>query len=168
MKVLYVHTAFQKDKMSIQSLQDLYASKSICFGCGPCNKQGLQIKSYAQGDLVIARWKPELYHHAFPGVLNGGIIGAILDCHSNWAAAWALRENEHPTTLPCTVTAEFSIKLRKPTPMDQYLDLTARCVKTEGNKVTISSNLTINDKLYASCDGIFVSVGPEHPAHHRW
>ena len=154
--------------MPTKSLQDQYAAKSVCFGCGPCNTAGLQIKSYVQGDLVVARWKPEGHHHAFPGVLNGGIIGAILDCHSNWAAAFALRETEHPNVLPCTVTAEFSIKLRKPTPMNRYLDLTARCIKIEGHQVTIHTKLTIDETLYASCYAVFVSVGPDHPAHHRW
>jgi hypothetical protein len=38
----------------------------------------------------VAEFRPELHHEAFPGVLNGGIIGALLDCHSNWTAAWAL------------------------------------------------------------------------------
>jgi hypothetical protein len=30
---------------------------------------------------------PEAHHEAFPGMLNGGIAGALLDCHSNWTAA---------------------------------------------------------------------------------
>ena len=152
----------------MQALQDQFAAKSICFGCGPANDQGLQIKSYVEGDLVIAHWQPSPHHHAFPGVLNGGIIGAILDCHSNWAAAWALRDSDQPESLPCTVTADFHVKLRKPTPMDQTLTLTARCVTIEGNKATIHTDLTINDTLYDSCDATFVAVGSDHPAHHRW
>ena len=28
------------------SVQDEYAPKSICFGCGPANEKGLKIKSY--------------------------------------------------------------------------------------------------------------------------
>jgi acyl-coenzyme A thioesterase PaaI-like protein len=150
------------------ALQDQFATKSICFGCGPCNEQGLQIKSVVEGDLVIAHWKPQPHHHAFPGVLNGGIIGAILDCHSNWAAAWALRASDNPKGLPCTVTAEFAVKLRKPTPMDKTLTLTARCVKVDGKQATIHTDLTIGDTLYDSCDAVFVAVGPDHPAHHRW
>ena len=38
----------------------------------------------------MAEWKPETRYEAFPGVLNGGIIGALLDCHCNWTAAWYL------------------------------------------------------------------------------
>ncbi len=65
------------------SLQEKYAPKGICFGCGCKNKEGLQIKSYVKHDLIISSWLPKQHHEAFPGVLNGGIIGSILDCHSN-------------------------------------------------------------------------------------
>ncbi len=70
-----------------QSLQELHAPLSRCFGCGPANDQGLRIRSIVEGDKVIAEWMPKAHHEAFPGVLNGGIVGALLDCHSNWTAA---------------------------------------------------------------------------------
>ena len=60
------------------SLQDTYAPNNECFGCGPANKQGLQIKSFVEGDEVVATWQPAPYHHAFANILNGGIIGALL------------------------------------------------------------------------------------------
>ena len=59
-----------------QSLQELHAPLSRCFGCGPANEQGLRIRSIVVGDKVIAEWMPQAHHEAFPGVLNGGIVGA--------------------------------------------------------------------------------------------
>jgi acyl-coenzyme A thioesterase PaaI-like protein len=100
-----------------QSLQDQYAPESICFGCGPANDKGLRIKSRVEGDLVVADFTPEPHHHAFPGVLNGGIIGALLDCHSNWAACHHLMVKGGLDAPPCTVTGDFHVKLRRPTPM---------------------------------------------------
>jgi len=73
-----------------KSLQETYAPDNACFGCGPSNDKGLRIRSFPDGDRVVCRWTPEPHHEAFPGVLNGGIIGAILDCHCNWTAAWHL------------------------------------------------------------------------------
>ena len=73
-----------------QSLQEQYAPENACFGCGPANPDGLHIRSFVRGDEVVAEWKPETRYEAFPGVLNGGIIGALLDCHCNWTAAWHL------------------------------------------------------------------------------
>src|SRR5574343_255275 len=93
-------------------LQDFYAPNSICFGCGPKNEKGLQIKSYVEGDLVKCDWKALPHHEAFPGMLNGGILGSILDCHSNWTAAYHIMKNLGLSAPLCTVTAEYSIKLK--------------------------------------------------------
>jgi acyl-coenzyme A thioesterase PaaI-like protein len=98
------------------SLQARFAPESICFGCGPANREGLRIESYQVGDEVVGRFAPAPHHHAFVGVLNGGIIGALLDCHSNWAAAVHLLRASGASALPCTVTADFHVKLRRPTP----------------------------------------------------
>ena len=58
------------------SVQDQYAKDSICFGCGPSNKDGLQLKSYRSTSGLIAEFECEEKHQAFPGVINGGIIGS--------------------------------------------------------------------------------------------
>src|SRR3954468_1446095 len=115
-------------------LQERYSPKSICFGCGPANTKGLRIRSIARpksegggsDDEVVADWTPEPHHEAFPGVLNGGIIGALLDCHSNWTAAWHLMKKSGADQPPCTVTADYAIKLLRPTPSQGPVHLTAR------------------------------------------
>src|SRR5260221_2276677 len=104
-----------------ESLQDRYAPSNICFGCGAANSQGLRIKSFVRGDELVAEWRPEPHHQAFEGVLNGGICGALLDCHSNWGATHHLIEEAGTATPPCTVTAEVHVKLRRPTPTDSPL-----------------------------------------------
>jgi hypothetical protein len=57
----------------MKSLQDTYGPDAICFGCGPANSKGLQLKSFAQGDDCVAEYRVEKHHEAFPGVVNGGI-----------------------------------------------------------------------------------------------
>ncbi len=72
-------------------LQERYAPALACFGCGPANPAGLHLRSIVREDgALVATWRPGPHHEAFPGVLNGGIIGTLLDCHCNWAAAHAL------------------------------------------------------------------------------
>ncbi len=154
--------------MTTQSLQDRYAKRSICYGCGPANPQGLQIQSVVEGDQVIAHWKPKPYHHAFPNVLNGGIIGTLLDCHCNWAAAWYLMQSQHKDEPPCTVTAKYTIELLRPTPMDTMLTLKAELQEIKGKRAVIKGYLIANDKVCDICLGTFVAVTPEHPAYHRW
>ena len=154
--------------MSEPSLQDRYAPNNKCFGCGPANPKGLRIKSRVEGDVVVAEWTPEPHHEAFPGMLNGGIIGALLDCHSNWTAAWHLMRRDGLDRPPCTVTAEFHVRMRHPTPTDSPVELRARVVETSGPKVTVTAELTSGGKVTATCEGTFVAVGPGHPAYHRW
>ncbi len=103
-------------KMESLSLQEKYAPNNACFGCGPANPEGLHIRSFANGEEVVADWTPQKKYEAFPGVLNGGIIGALLDCHCNWTAAYHLMQRMKSGGVPCTVTAEYQIKLLRPTP----------------------------------------------------
>ena len=99
------------------SLQQRYAPESSCFGCGPANAKGMRIGTHegSHGEL-IAEWHPEPHHAAFTNVLNGGVIGTLLDCHANWAAAMYLMHERALDGPPGCVTAEYSIKLRRPTP----------------------------------------------------
>lgn len=153
--------------MHEKSLQDQYAEKSHCFGCGPANPHGLQLKSFVDQDKIITSWQPKPHHQAFPGILNGGIIGTLLDCHCNWAAAWYLMKNQALNHLPTTVTAEYTIKLLRPTPIDEVLNLEANLIQIVKNKATISGKLLSHGKVCATCEGTFVAVSPNHPAYNR-
>jgi acyl-coenzyme A thioesterase PaaI-like protein len=154
--------------MDLTSLQDRYAPQNRCFGCGPANEKGLRIKSRVEGDEVVAEFRPEPHHEAFPGVLNGGIVGALLDCHSNWTATWALMKASGAPTPPCTVTADFHVTLRRPTPMDVVLKLRARAVEQTADRAVVEATLEANGKVTSTCRGTFVAVKEGHPAFHRW
>lgn len=150
------------------SLQERYSPEGICFGCGPVNKHGLRIRSFANGEEVTATFKPEKYHEAFPGVLNGGIIGSLLDCHLNWTAAWHLMQKSGLASPPCTVTAEYSVKLFSPTPTDGTVELWAKVKESKSDRATVEGTLSAHGKVCATCVGVFVAVKPGHPAYHRW
>ena len=150
-----------------KSLQETFAPTNRCFGCGPANDRGLRIRSFADKDAVVAQFAPEAHHEAFPGVMNGGIIGALLDCHSNWAAAYHLMKAQGADKPPCTVTAEFHVKLRRPTPMVP-VNLRAVVAEIEGDRAVIEATLEANGKVTATCRGVFIAVKEGHPAFHRW
>lgn len=150
------------------AIQVQYAPKSICYGCGPSNPQGLHVESFDDGDKCVAHWKPQPHHHAFPGTLNGGIIGSILDCHCNWTAAWHLMKTSELPEPPCTVTAEYTISLLRPTPDNETLLLTAWVTETKGDRVYVEAKLEAQGKITAKCKGLFVAVKPGHPGYHRW
>jgi|YNPMSStandDraft_1061717.scaffolds.fasta_scaffold06188_3 acyl-coenzyme A thioesterase PaaI-like protein len=152
-----------------KSLQETYAPRSICYGCGPANPQGLQIRSFVgeNGELV-AQWQPQPHHQAFEGALNGGVIGTLLDCHCNWTAAYHLMITQGLEHIPATVTAEYTIRMLRPTPVDAPVFLRARPVETGGSKVVVEGELIAHGEVCATCRGVFVAVKPGHPAYHRW
>jgi acyl-coenzyme A thioesterase PaaI-like protein len=154
--------------MDTVSLQDKYAPANRCFGCGPANEKGLRIKSFPQGDEVVAEFRPEPHHEAFPGAVNGGILGALLDCHSNWAAIWALMKSRNSADVPSTVTADFHVVLKRPTPTNAVLKLRAKAVELSGDRVVVEASVEANGKITATCRGTFVAVKEGHPAYHRW
>jgi len=151
-----------------KSLQETYAPKGICFGCGVKNEKGLRIRSFPNGKEVTAEWRAEPHHEAFPGMLNGGIIGALLDCHSNWTAAYFLMKKNEKGVPDCTVTADFHVKLLRPTPSDATVYLKACVVESTDTKATVEAELIANEKVCATCRGTFVAVKEGHPAYHRW
>ena len=149
-------------------IQEQYAPHNACFGCGPSNKKGLGIRSFIQGVELVAEWTAEEHHEAFPGMLNGGIIGSLLDCHCNWTAAWHLMQRNSLKSPPCTVTADYAIKLLRPTPTDGVILLRAWVESSSDDRAEIKGELSAGGKVCAICTGKFVAVTEGHPAFHRW
>ena len=153
------------------SLQERYAPEGRCFGCGPANPIGLRIGSRpdpADDAVLVAEWTPLPDHEAFAGVVNGGILGTLLDCHANWTAAWHLmraRGVDHP---PTTVTLEYAIRMRRPTPSNGPIRLRARVVDAEDDRATVEAEISSGETVTATGRGTFVAVKPDHPAFDRW
>ncbi len=153
-------------------IQERFAPENHCFGCGPANPQGLRLRSFAAVDASgphwVCDWQPQKHHEAFTNVLNGGIIGTLLDCHSNWAAACHLMARDQLEHPPPTVTIDFHVKLKRPTPSDRPVHLVARAVSDEGDRVKVEATLQSGEQVTATCVGTFTAVKPGHPAFHRW
>ncbi len=153
------------------SLQERFAPNGRCFGCGPTNERGLRIRSFATEDSQDARlvcdWTPEKHHEAFENVVNGGILGALLDCHMNWMTVFYLLKRNGLDYAPCCVTADFTVVLKRPTPLGP-LRLEARVVSSVADRATIEATVTAAGKVTALGSGTFVAVKAGHPAFHRW
>ena len=154
--------------MKESSLQDKSSPNGICFGCGPVNPEGLHIKSYPDGNFVVADWTPEPHHTSFPGYVNGGIISVLLDCHGNITAGYTLMKQKGLDSPPGTVSSEISIKYLKPTPMGKKLHLKAQATKIEGSRVTVEGSLEVDGVETASMKGVYVAVKEGHPAFNKW
>jgi acyl-coenzyme A thioesterase PaaI-like protein len=154
-----------------RSLQETYAPTGRCFGCGPSNTQGLRIRSFALADAADAHvacdFTPERHHEAFENVLNGGIIGTVLDCHMNWTTIFHLMKRQGLDHAPPCVTAEFTVALKRPTPLGP-VHVDAHVVTSSDDRATIEATMTANGKVTAIGTGTFIAVKPGHPAYHRW
>ena len=151
------------------SLQERFAPEGRCFGCGPANDEGLRIRSFEAGDgTVVAEWQARTEHEAFDGFVNGGILGTLIDCHSNWTGVAALLARSGAAVAPSSVTAEYSIRFRRPTPSDRPLRLVARAVEVADDRVTVDASIEVDGVTTVQGRATFVVVGPGHPAFGRW
>ena len=156
---------------SAPSLQERYAPNGRCFGCGPANPIGLRIGSRPSVDdlaILLASWTPTPDHEAFAGVVNGGILGTLLDCHANWTATWHLMQVRGADRPPTTVTLDYAIRMRRPTPSDRPVDLRAWVVDSAEDRATVEAEIASDGIVTATGRGTFVAVRPDHPAYDRW
>lgn len=154
--------------MEGESLQERYAPNNICFGCGVANPEGLQLRSHVEGERLVAHFHPRKHHQAYAGMLNGGIIGTLLDCQGAWMSAWHLMQKNGLESPPCVVTAEYTIRMVLPTPATVMLRVEAEVVRSGNRSVTIRGSLSHSGQITATCEGVFVAVKEGHPAWHRW
>lgn len=153
-----------------KALQDLVTPDGICFGCGPKNPHGLQIKSYWAEDNVhvITSYTPDERYTGWPELVYGGLISCLVDCHSNWAvmANHYRAEGRAAGTLPrldC-VTGTLGVKYLKPTPMGVELSLKARVEGKLSRATRVVCEVYAAGVLTALGDSIFVRVDIGHLA----
>jgi acyl-coenzyme A thioesterase PaaI-like protein len=141
------------------ALQDRYFPDLPCFGCGPSNADGLQLKSF-QGDegLVVADFTPWPAHNNGLGFLNGGIISTVLDCHSAAAVTHAAYESGWPAlpgaALPY-VTAGLDVRYLRPAPLAETVTLGARVLEASEAEITAEVWLSYDGKQRATATALW-------------
>ena len=144
-----------------KAFQDYYPEHhSRCYGCGRLNEQGLQVKSYWDGEESFAVFHPKPYHIAIPGYVYGGLIASLIDCHSTGtaaAAAYRAEGREMDTEPPLRfVTASLHVEYLRPTPLGVPLELRSKVKEIKGRKVVITT--TLSAKGIACARGEVVAV----------
>jgi len=132
------------------SIQDRLYPDLACFGCGPVNERGLQLKSYARADgEVVAAFTPWPEHDNGLGFLNGGIIATVLDCHSAAAVTHEAFSRGWPplpgAALPY-VTANLEVSYLRPAPLDETVTLYAEVTAASEPEITAHVWLAWDDK----------------------
>jgi hypothetical protein len=151
-------------------VQIAYTPESACFGCGPAAPDGLHLRSFRVPGGLEASVSLDNKYCAFPGIVNGGIVSALFDCHGNWTAAIALMDRGCLPKPPLTLTYELLVTFDEPTPPDAPLIVRSQIVKVKETgdvaaKATVQVDMTLHhvvgghEKLLATSSGIFKKLG---------
>ncbi len=146
-----------------RAFQDYYPDQlSYCYGCGRLNEQGLQIKSYWDGEESVCIYQPRPEHIAIPGYVYGGLIASLIDCHSTGtAAAAAYRAEGRPMdSLPPLrfLTASLHVDYLLPTPLGPPLEVRGQVAEVRGRKVIVTATLAVNGQITARGQVVAVRV----------
>lgn len=130
------------------AFQDMLPGNT-CFGCGPANPDGLRIKSRWSAEVpgeAVCIFRGAPHHNAgSAGVMNGGIIATIMDCHSVITAVAqayhdAGREIGDKPIL-WHVTGQFELRYLAPVLLQEPAVLKARVEETDGRKSVVTCEL---------------------------
>ncbi len=99
-------------------------NSKMCLVCGLKNPYGLKASFFElENDELVCLFKPQDIHQSYPGRLHGGIAAAILD--ETIGRALNIRYER----IVWGVTAEFSIRYKKPIPLNEELKVVGRITK---------------------------------------
>lgn len=153
-------------------VQQAYTPGSTCFGCGPAAEGGLGLRSHRIPGGLEASIVLDDKYQAFPGIMNGGIISTLFDCHGNWTAAIALMDKSFLPRPPLTLTFELLVNYKEATPPNQSLVVRSQVVKIKdsanvgGGKATVQVDMSLHlaqpggrETLLATATGIFKKLG---------
>ena len=135
-----------------------------CFGCGPDNANGLQLKSYWLNESEsVCRFMPSSHQCAAPTTfLNGGIIATIIDCHcvctaiakSYIDAGLAIGSGEKIWF----ATGKLEVSYSRPVAIDREVELVANIVEAKEKKVTLTCTLSSGGEICAESEVVAVRV----------
>lgn len=135
------------------AVQDRLFPTMNCFGCGPANERGLRLKSFVDGDAVVATFTPWPEHDNGIGFLNGGIIATLLDCHSAAAvmneASMQGWESLDGALLPF-VTAGIDVHYVRPSPLEHPVELRATIDESAEAEIVCAVELLFDEKVRAT------------------
>ncbi|HAS40612.1 MAG TPA: PaaI family thioesterase [Microscillaceae bacterium] len=136
---------------------------NVCFGCGHDNHEGLKIKSHWEGEESVCVWQSQEKYNGWKGIMNGGIMATIIDCHTMATATMQAYKEEGNRAWDSQpeyryATGTMNIKYLKPTPNDIPVKLVAKVTEVKGRKTTMTCELWSNDTKTAEAEVVAIRV----------
>lgn len=133
-------------------VEKAYGSRG-CIVCGRENPAGLGVSYHAAGGRSRAEVTPPGRFQGFDGTLHGGIITGLLD-DAMWYAAYSAGM--------FTMTAELTVRFKKPVPVEQPLRLEGRLVSRRGRLAEMAAELRDGaGEVLAEASAKFLAVPEE-------
>ena len=149
--------------MTTLAIQDLYPDDfAHCFGCGRHNDRGHRLKSFVEGDDVVAHFTPLPEHISVPGFTYGGLLASLVDCHAMATSAAAAeaaagrRIGDGPA--PRFVTASLKVDYLKPTPLGVELEIRSRVSERSDRKAIVAVTVSANGAITVKADVVAVRM----------
>ena len=124
-----------------------------CFGCGPENAAGLQLKLEADGDRVHGEITLDARFEGAPGIAHGGTIATVLDDASG--------RFMYLTGEPA-VTRRLEVDYLGRVPIGRPLGLEAWIAERDGRGIVIASELRDGATPLARATASMRFVDPQH------
>jgi acyl-coenzyme A thioesterase PaaI-like protein len=145
------------------AIQDLYPDDfAHCYGCGRNNSEGHQLKSFVEGDEVVAHFRPSTKHIAVPGFVYGGLLASLVDCHAMATAAAAaelaagskIGEGE----VARYVTAALRVEYLKPTPLGAELEIRGHVTERSEKKAVVAMTVSASGVVTVRAEAVAVRI----------
>jgi len=129
----------------------------MCFVCGLQNGFGLKSRFYElEDEQLLAVFSPLQEHQGYPGRLHGGIAATILD--ETIGRAIMMTQSDSIWG----VTVDFSMKLRKPVPIDGDVMVLAKIVNENKRMFTGVGAIMLPDgQIAVQAEGKYLKMDIE-------
>ncbi|HEV8323188.1 MAG TPA: PaaI family thioesterase [Myxococcota bacterium] len=110
-----------------------FGKDNQCFGCGPHNAHGMQLKFEREGETVTTRFVPRPGLEGPPGIFHGGLQTALADDLAGWTII-GLRGR-------MGFTSSMSVRFVRPMRLGLEIVGRGRIVGEVGRLVTVKTTL---------------------------
>ena len=131
----------------------------MCFICGLQNPVGLHLHVYEVGPgIVEASYTAPEHFQGYPGVLHGGIVGAIID-----EVAGRAHMGSDPLAPRFMFTARLEIKYRRNVPIGQLLRIVGKAGRSRGKSAQAWAGIYLDasTELLAEGSALLMDVPQE-------
>jgi len=145
------------------AIQDLYPDDfAHCYGCGRNNSEGHHLKSFVEGDEVVARFTPSSYHIAVPGFVYGGLLASLVDCHAmataTAGAELAAGRKIGERQVERYVTAALRVDYLEPTPLGGELEIRGRVTQQSDKKAVVTLTVSASGTVTVRAEVVAVRI----------